>query len=205
MTDDARQQAAGVAVVTGGSRGVGRGIAIALGSHGYTVYVTGRTQTTGRVAVGRHDRRHRRRDHRGRRKRRGGARRPPQRRRGRGALRASSRGGRPSRHSRQQRGPDPRRAAEPAPVLGEAAGRERRPARGRPPQRPRRQLLRGAAAGRDGPRAGGVHLGPGRGALPVRGGLRRAQGGHGQVRRRHGGRLPAVRRQPRCRSGWAPC
>ena len=33
----------GVAVVTGGSRGVGRGIAIALGSHGYTVYVTGRT------------------------------------------------------------------------------------------------------------------------------------------------------------------
>jgi NAD(P)-dependent dehydrogenase (short-subunit alcohol dehydrogenase family) len=33
-----------VAVVTGGSRGVGRGIAIALGSHGYTVYVTGRTQ-----------------------------------------------------------------------------------------------------------------------------------------------------------------
>ena len=38
---------AGVAVVTGGSRGVGRGIAIALGSHGYTVYVTGRTQRTG--------------------------------------------------------------------------------------------------------------------------------------------------------------
>jgi NAD(P)-dependent dehydrogenase (short-subunit alcohol dehydrogenase family) len=38
---------AGVAVVTGASRGVGRGIAIALGSHGYTVYVTGRTQRTG--------------------------------------------------------------------------------------------------------------------------------------------------------------
>ena len=37
----------GVAVVTGGSRGVGRGIAIALGSHGYTVYVTGRTQREG--------------------------------------------------------------------------------------------------------------------------------------------------------------
>jgi NAD(P)-dependent dehydrogenase (short-subunit alcohol dehydrogenase family) len=32
-----------VAVVTGGSRGVGHGIAIALGAHGYTVYVTGRT------------------------------------------------------------------------------------------------------------------------------------------------------------------
>jgi NAD(P)-dependent dehydrogenase (short-subunit alcohol dehydrogenase family) len=37
----------GVAVVTGGSRGAGRGIAIALGSHGYTVYVTGRTQRSG--------------------------------------------------------------------------------------------------------------------------------------------------------------
>ena len=40
-------QQAGVAVVTGGSRGVGRGIAIALGEHGYTVYVTGRTQNAG--------------------------------------------------------------------------------------------------------------------------------------------------------------
>jgi NAD(P)-dependent dehydrogenase (short-subunit alcohol dehydrogenase family) len=38
---------AGVAVVTGASRGVGRGIAIALGSHGYTVYVSGRTQRVG--------------------------------------------------------------------------------------------------------------------------------------------------------------
>jgi NAD(P)-dependent dehydrogenase (short-subunit alcohol dehydrogenase family) len=52
MTDDGQAGVAvdgqaGVAVVTGGSRGVGRGIAIALGSHGYTVYVTGRTQRTG--------------------------------------------------------------------------------------------------------------------------------------------------------------
>ena len=49
MTADrpADGQRAGVAVVTGGSRGVGRGVAIALGSHGYTVYVTGRTRTTG--------------------------------------------------------------------------------------------------------------------------------------------------------------
>jgi NAD(P)-dependent dehydrogenase (short-subunit alcohol dehydrogenase family) len=31
-----------VAVVTGASRGVGRGIAVALGAHGYTVYLTGR-------------------------------------------------------------------------------------------------------------------------------------------------------------------
>jgi NAD(P)-dependent dehydrogenase (short-subunit alcohol dehydrogenase family) len=36
-----------VAVVTGASRGAGRGIAIALGSHGCTVYVTGRAEHTG--------------------------------------------------------------------------------------------------------------------------------------------------------------
>ncbi|WP_323753296.1 SDR family NAD(P)-dependent oxidoreductase [Marinobacter sp.] len=36
---------AGVAVVTGASRGVGRGIAIALGGAGMTVYVTGRSAT----------------------------------------------------------------------------------------------------------------------------------------------------------------
>ncbi len=36
-----------VAVVTGASRGAGKGIAIALGSHGCTVYVTGRSQKTG--------------------------------------------------------------------------------------------------------------------------------------------------------------
>src|SRR5258705_13305756 len=34
-----------VAVVTGGSRGAGKGIAIALGRSGATVYVTGRSQT----------------------------------------------------------------------------------------------------------------------------------------------------------------
>ncbi|MCB2059092.1 MAG: SDR family NAD(P)-dependent oxidoreductase [Novosphingobium sp.] len=36
-----------VAVVTGASRGAGRGIAIALGGHGCTVYVTGRTVKPG--------------------------------------------------------------------------------------------------------------------------------------------------------------
>ena len=34
-----------VAVVTGASRGAGRGIAVALGRKGYTVYVTGRSET----------------------------------------------------------------------------------------------------------------------------------------------------------------
>ena len=36
-----------VAIVTGASRGAGRGIAIALGSHGCTVYVTGRSERAG--------------------------------------------------------------------------------------------------------------------------------------------------------------
>lgn len=46
MTDQAP-----VAVVTGASRGAGRGIAIALGQHGCTVYVTGRTLTPGNHAL----------------------------------------------------------------------------------------------------------------------------------------------------------
>jgi NAD(P)-dependent dehydrogenase (short-subunit alcohol dehydrogenase family) len=40
-----------VAVVTGASRGVGRGIALALGDVGATVYVTGRTVTPGSSAL----------------------------------------------------------------------------------------------------------------------------------------------------------
>ena len=40
-----------IAVVTGASRGAGRGIAIALGSHGCTVYVTGRSQKDGDHAL----------------------------------------------------------------------------------------------------------------------------------------------------------
>jgi len=40
-----------VAVVTGASRGAGRGIAIALGQHGYTVYPTGRTEQPGQAPL----------------------------------------------------------------------------------------------------------------------------------------------------------
>ena len=40
-----------VAIVTGASRGAGRGIAIALGSHGCTVYVTGRSEKSGDHAL----------------------------------------------------------------------------------------------------------------------------------------------------------
>ena len=40
-----------VAVVTGASRGAGRGIAIALGAHGCTVYVTGRSQAPGDASL----------------------------------------------------------------------------------------------------------------------------------------------------------
>lgn len=44
-------QTPAVAIVTGASRGAGRGIAIALGSHGCTVYVTGRSRTPGDHAL----------------------------------------------------------------------------------------------------------------------------------------------------------
>jgi NAD(P)-dependent dehydrogenase (short-subunit alcohol dehydrogenase family) len=40
-----------VVIVTGASRGAGRGIAIALGSHGCTVYVTGRSEKKGDHAL----------------------------------------------------------------------------------------------------------------------------------------------------------
>lgn len=40
-----------IAIVTGASRGAGRGIANALGRHGCTVYVTGRSQTAGDAGV----------------------------------------------------------------------------------------------------------------------------------------------------------
>lgn len=40
-----------IAIVTGASRGAGRGIAIALGRHGCTVYVTGRSQQVGDNAL----------------------------------------------------------------------------------------------------------------------------------------------------------
>ena len=38
-------------IVTGASRGAGRGIAVALGSHGCTVYVTGRSETVGDASM----------------------------------------------------------------------------------------------------------------------------------------------------------
>src|SRR5579859_4601021 len=40
-----------IAVVTGASRGAGAGIARALGAHGCTVYVTGRTSNSGSLAA----------------------------------------------------------------------------------------------------------------------------------------------------------
>jgi NAD(P)-dependent dehydrogenase (short-subunit alcohol dehydrogenase family) len=49
LVDDAGPR---VAVVTGASRGAGLGIAHALGSHGCTVYVTGRTERSGESSLG---------------------------------------------------------------------------------------------------------------------------------------------------------
>lgn len=40
-----------VAVVTGSSRGIGNGIAVALGGHGATVHVTGRSTTDSPAAL----------------------------------------------------------------------------------------------------------------------------------------------------------
>lgn len=50
MSDPLRGQ---IALVTGGARGAGRGIAVALGTAGATVYLTGRTTRTTRSTVGR--------------------------------------------------------------------------------------------------------------------------------------------------------
>jgi NAD(P)-dependent dehydrogenase (short-subunit alcohol dehydrogenase family) len=47
VTDGSRALSGKVAVVTGASRGVGKGVALALAAEGATVYVTGRTVTTG--------------------------------------------------------------------------------------------------------------------------------------------------------------
>ena len=47
MTEGSRALSGKVAVVTGASRGVGKGVALALAAEGATVYVTGRTVTTG--------------------------------------------------------------------------------------------------------------------------------------------------------------
>ena len=43
-----------VAVVTGASRGIGKGTALALAGEGMTVYVTGRTVDAGHRAAARH-------------------------------------------------------------------------------------------------------------------------------------------------------
>jgi NAD(P)-dependent dehydrogenase (short-subunit alcohol dehydrogenase family) len=53
MSNDARPLAGQVALVAGGTRGGGRGIAVELGAAGATVYVTGRSSAAGRSELNR--------------------------------------------------------------------------------------------------------------------------------------------------------
>ena len=53
MSNGSRPLAGRVALVAGGTRGGGRGIAVALGEAGATVYVTGRSSAAGRSELGR--------------------------------------------------------------------------------------------------------------------------------------------------------
>ncbi|MFJ3231232.1 SDR family oxidoreductase [Streptomyces sp. NPDC086787] len=53
MTTDTRPLAGTVALVAGGTRGGGRGVAVELGAAGATVYVTGRSSTGGRYGLDR--------------------------------------------------------------------------------------------------------------------------------------------------------
>jgi NAD(P)-dependent dehydrogenase (short-subunit alcohol dehydrogenase family) len=46
MNDGPSHKTPQVALVTGASRGAGKGIALALGAHGMTVYLSGRSATT---------------------------------------------------------------------------------------------------------------------------------------------------------------
>ena len=112
-----------VAVVTGASRGIGKGIALALGAEGATVYVTGRTVDPGAHALPGH----RFGDGSGGRsprgQRSGGPGRPLRRRPGRRPLRAGATRARHARHPGQQRVRPPGRSHRPGAVLGKAAER----------------------------------------------------------------------------------
>ena len=183
---------AAIAVVTGASRGAGLGIAVALGSHGCTVYVTGRSAEGRRFTPIRHDLRDCRRSDRRGRQGHSRARRSRGRCGGKEALRSSpARRGTP-RHPGQQRLPHPRRSHEPGQLLGKAL-RGRRHARRRTAQQLCRQLLRRACTDRAKARIGDFHVVLGSGPLHLRSGVRRAQGRHGQARCRYGRGLPAVR------------
>ena len=50
MSTEQRGESSRVAVVTGASRGAGKGIALALGSRGWTVYVSGRSEREGSLS-----------------------------------------------------------------------------------------------------------------------------------------------------------
>ena len=91
-----------VAVVTGASRGIGKGIAVELGANGATVYVTGRTTADGGILPGTVGQTAKEIDELGGQGIAAGVRPPRRRRRGQGFRAGARRAGTP-RHPRQQR------------------------------------------------------------------------------------------------------
>ena len=104
MTEATRPLAGRVALVTGATRGAGRGIAIELGAAGATVYCTGRSTRERRSAYGRPETIEETAELVDRGRRRGDRRpdRPPGAGAGRGARRADRRRARPARRPRQR-------------------------------------------------------------------------------------------------------
>ena len=153
-----------VAVVTGASRGIGRGIATALGERGWIVYVTGRSTGDGELTI---DATARLVDERGGIGRSGGDR-PRGRHADRRAVRAGGSRAGPPRPARQQRLHDPRSARLVGWLLGTPALHLGRPGRHRTPSPLRGELAcRPASVRRSAGRADRQRLLARRTALPL--------------------------------------
>ena len=182
-----------VAIVTGASRGIGKGCALELGAAGATVYVTGRSVSEsdhplpGTVGATAHEI-----------DALGGtgiavACRPSRRRRRRRALRSCRRRARQARHPREQRVHRDERAHVGATVLGAAAVELGRHDRRRHTLGVRRERVRGAADGPRRPRPHREHQRVGRGGVRVARRVRRGQVRARPHHRRHRARARVAR------------